>query len=143
METLVNEVLTEIQPDLVNRKIQWIRPPLPSARGDVNLLRQIWVNLINNAVKYSRPRNPAMIEIGCETSATELVYFVKDNGVGFDMEYADKLFGVFNRLHPERDFEGTGVGLANVRRMVQRHGGRTWADAKLDQGATFYFSLPR
>jgi light-regulated signal transduction histidine kinase (bacteriophytochrome) len=109
----------------------------------VNLIRQIWINLINNAVKYSRPRNPAIIEIGSEVQPTELVYFVKDNGVGFEMQYADKLFGVFNRLHPEREFEGTGVGLANVRRIVQRHGGRTWAEAKLDQGATFYFSLPR
>ncbi|HEY9154165.1 MAG TPA: response regulator [Opitutaceae bacterium] len=143
METLVNEVITEIQPDLANRNIQWIRSPLPPARGDVNLLRQIWVNLINNAVKYSRPRNPAIIQISCEANPTELVYFVKDNGVGFEMQYADKLFGVFNRLHPEREFEGTGVGLANVRRIVQRHGGRTWADAKLDEGATFYFSLPR
>jgi len=142
MDTLVNEVLAEIQPDLVERQIEWVLSPLPSAQGDVNLLRQVWVNLISNAVKYSRPRNPARIEIGCERHPAELVYYIKDNGVGFEMQFADKLFGVFNRLHPEREFEGTGVGLANVRRIAQRHGGRTWADAKLDEGATFYFSLP-
>ncbi len=143
MDTLVTETLADIQPDLVNRNIEWTRSPLPPALGDVNLLRQIWVNLLNNAVKYTRPRDPAKIEIGCEVQSTELVYYVKDNGVGFEMQFADKLFGVFNRLHPEREFEGTGVGLANVRRIAQRHGGRTWADARVDEGATFYFSLPR
>jgi len=115
---------------------------LPAAHGDLSTLRQVWVNLISNAVKYSGTRNPATIEISGRTEAEEHIYSVKDNGVGFDMRYAGKLFGVFQRLHAASEFEGTGVGLALVQRIVHRHGGRIWAEAKPDEGATFHFALP-
>ncbi len=142
MDALLQEVLMQIQPDLANRNIVWEIHPLPQVLGDYNLLRQVWVNFIANAVKYSRPRNRAKIEIQAVTKDHEIIFQVRDNGVGFDMAYADKLFGVFQRLHPESEFEGTGIGLANVRRIVQRHGGRTWAEGKMEEGSAFYFSLP-
>ena len=113
---------------------------LPECRGDALLLRQVWANLIGNAFKYSRGRTPARIEIGHESASR--AYFVRDNGAGFDMRYADKLFGAFERLHSEAEFEGTGIGLAIVERIVQRHGGRIWANSVPDEGATFWFTVP-
>jgi signal transduction histidine kinase len=142
MDQLLEQTVSQLQPDLVNRKIRWKLLPLPEVGGDKNLLRQVWTNLVANAVKYTRPRDPAKIEIGAVEQENEIIFYIRDNGVGFSMEYADKLFGVFQRLHSAAEFEGTGIGLANVRRIIQRHGGRTWAESKEGQEATFYFSLP-
>jgi signal transduction histidine kinase len=142
MSDLVKETLGELQPEIQSRNIDWNLSRLPRVRGDRPLLHQVWVNLLSNAIKYTRTREHARIEVAGEQQEKELVFWVKDNGVGFDMQYADKLFGVFQRLHTLQEFEGTGVGLANVRRIVQRHGGRTWAEAQRDQGATIFFSLP-
>jgi len=141
LDALVEETLQALQPETQGRNIVWKRSRLPKARGDTAMLRQVFVNLLANAVKYTRSRDPAEIDIGCQ-DGNELVIFVRDNGVGFDMQFADKLFGVFQRLHRMEDFEGTGIGLANVRRIVARHGGRTWAEGAVNRGATFYFSLP-
>jgi PAS domain S-box-containing protein len=144
MNALVHEALESVKADAEKRRIHWKIGALPEVQADPAMLRQVWINLLANAVKYTRPRDPAEIEIGWEKSANgELLFFVRDNGVGFDMRYADKLFGVFQRLHRADEFEGTGIGLANVSRIVHRHGGRTWAQGKIDAGATFFFSLPK
>jgi signal transduction histidine kinase len=140
---LVESTIASLQRETEGRNIIWKKNALPKLRADPAMLRQVFVNLISNAIKYSQPRNPAQIEIGAKENAKELVIFVRDNGVGFDMQFADKLFGVFQRLHRSDEFEGTGIGLANVRRIIQRHGGHTWAEAIVDHGATFYFSLPK
>jgi two-component system, sensor histidine kinase and response regulator len=142
MDALVNETLRQLQPELITRHIDWNKRSLPAVTGDPDLLRQVWVNLLANAIKYTRPRDPALIEIGSVADHNEIVFHVRDNGVGFNMEYADRLFQVFHRLHADTEFEGTGVGLANVKRIIQRHGGRTWAEARVGEGATIYFSLP-
>jgi len=142
MDELLDETFQELGPELRERHIDWERHAIPDAVGDPQLMKQVWVNLLANAVKYTRPRDPARIEIGADVSSDEVVYYVRDNGVGFNMQYADRLFGVFQRLHADKDFEGTGVGLANVRRIVQRHGGRTWAEGAEGRGATVYFSMP-
>src|SRR5665213_247631 len=141
LDQIVEEVLTEMRPELVNRQIEWHIGPLPSARIDPGLIKQVFANLISNAVKYSRPRDPAEIEIGQEQIEGKTSIFVRDNGVGFNMKYADKLFGVFQRLHRAEDFEGTGVGLATVQRIIHLHGGQIWVNAELDKGATFHFTL--
>lgn len=145
LDELVQRVIHEAHPETTNRNIEWKINALPRVLADPTLLQQVFSNLILNAIKYSGPRDPAEIEIGSMTDGTigEIIIFIRDNGVGFDMKYADKLFGVFQRLHREEDFEGTGIGLANVRRIIARHDGRTWAEGKVDGGATFYFTLPK
>jgi PAS domain S-box-containing protein len=143
MQRTVNEILASLEPDCAGREIRWILGNLPQVQGDCAMLRQVWTNLLANAVKYTRKKQEARIEVGVREEGDELICFVRDNGVGFDMQYADNLFGVFQRMHSPDEFEGTGIGLATVRRIVARHGGRTWAEAAPDKGATFYFSLPR
>ncbi len=142
LNDLVRETMAHLETETRDRHIAWTIPALPSVKGDPAMLKQVLANLLGNAVKYSRQRDPAQIEIG-QTGEEDgqFIFFVRDNGAGFDMKYADKLFGVFQRLHRAEEFEGTGVGLANVRRIIARHGGRVWAEAAPDQGATFYFTL--
>jgi PAS domain S-box-containing protein len=143
LDEVVRESLQELAMDPEVARVTWTIQPLPEVEGERAMLKQVFVNLMGNAWKYSRQRSQPTVEIGTRPSeADEVVVFVRDNGVGFDMQYADKLFGVFQRLHRADEFEGTGIGLASVRRIVERHGGRTWAEAAVDQGATFYFSLP-
>jgi PAS domain S-box-containing protein len=142
MTALAQAVFDEHAALAPGRQLQFKVQPLPPALGDRPLLRQALGNLISNAIKYTRPRAVAEIEIGGRTEGGEGLYYVKDNGVGFDMRYVGKLFGVFQRLHTEAEFEGTGVGLALVQRVIHRHGGRVWAEGKLNEGSTFYFTLP-
>jgi signal transduction histidine kinase len=144
MDELVRSVFDELQCAASQRTLECNVQPIPPARGDRAMIRQVLVNLLSNAVKFTRETNSASIEIGCSgTEAGRNAYYVKDNGAGFDMRYSDKLFGVFQRLHSTTAFEGTGVGLAIVQRVVQRHGGRVWAEGKVDEGATFHFTLPK
>ncbi|AWJ86116.1 ATPase (plasmid) [Azospirillum sp. TSH58] len=143
MNALVAEVRETLAPDTAGRAIEWDIAPLPTVRGDPVMMRLVLQNLLSNAIKYSRGREPARIAVGCEDRPTETLFFVRDNGVGFNQAYEKKLFGVFQRLHRNEEFEGIGIGLANVRRAVDRHGGRTWADGRLDKGAIFYFTLPK
>jgi PAS domain S-box-containing protein len=144
LDPLVLGALADLPEETKGRNIVWDLHPLPSVWADRALLRQVLVNLISNAVKFTGARAEARIEIGCASGgADETVIFVRDNGAGFEQQYAGKLFGVFQRLHGAGQFEGTGIGLANVHRIIQRHGGRTWAEGAVDQGATFYFSIPK
>lgn len=138
---VVEEVVAGFKLETRNRQIEWHIGELPFATCDPGLIRQVFVNLISNAVKYSQLREKATIEIGQTQSGDEPVIYVRDNGIGFDMKYAGKLFGVFQRLHGTETFEGTGVGLATVARIIRKHGGRIWAEAQADQGATFFFTL--
>jgi PAS domain S-box-containing protein len=143
LDQLVKEALHDIRPETEGRNIAWNVGPLPDVYGDRSMLKLVLVNLLSNSVKFTRTRAQAEIEIGCAAdNPGETVIFVKDNGVGFDMQYADKLFGVFQRLHPTEAFEGTGIGLATVQRVIHRHGGRVWAEGVVDRGATFHFSVP-
>jgi len=144
LKQLVDEVVAEIRPDTKGRDIAWKIGALPVCYGDRSMLRLVVVNLVSNAVKFTRMREPAEIEIGCDDrNEEEVEVFVRDNGAGFDMQYVNKLFGVFQRLHLPEQFEGTGIGLATVQRIVHRHGGQVRGEAAVDQGATFYFSLPK
>jgi light-regulated signal transduction histidine kinase (bacteriophytochrome) len=138
---LVRQCLNELRGELEGRRVDLRLGELPDCWGDAALLKQVWMNLLTNAFKYTRTRDPAVIEVGSQRENTETIYFVKDNGVGFDMHFAYKLFAVFQRLHRAEEYEGTGVGLAIAQRIVDRHGGRIWADAAVNQGAAFYFTL--
>jgi light-regulated signal transduction histidine kinase (bacteriophytochrome) len=143
MDQLVREARESLQAELQGRAVTWRSGPLPDVQGDAAMLKTVLVNLLANAIKFTRGQPDAVIEIGHQPAADgSPVFFVKDNGAGFDMRYADKLFGLFQRLHRVDEFEGTGVGLASVRRIIQRHGGQAWAEGAAGRGATFYFSLP-
>ena len=140
---LVRDIISETHAEPERSQIEWLVSPLPKVRGDAAMLHQVWANLISNAVKYTREQEKPRIEIGWQDAAGgEWIFFVRDNGAGFNMKYYQKLFGVFQRLHSQDEFEGTGIGLANVRRIVQRHAGRVWGEGEVGKGAVFYFSLP-
>jgi PAS domain S-box-containing protein len=141
LDQLVSEVMADLKSETEGRHIEWHIQRLPTVQCDPGLVKQVFANLLSNAVKYTRPRSHAVIEVGCTRVNGGHALFVRDNGVGFSMKYVDKLFGVFQRLHRAEDFEGTGVGLATVERIVRKHGGRVWAEAAVDQGAAFYFTL--
>ncbi len=142
LEALAHAVLDDLRTASGSGSLQVTIGHLPSVRGDRAMMRQVFANLLSNAIKFSRIRDVPRIEVGGSVTGNEAVYFVKDNGAGFDMQYADKLFGVFQRLHTVEEFEGTGIGLAIVKRIITRHGGRVWAEGKVNEGATFYFALP-
>jgi light-regulated signal transduction histidine kinase (bacteriophytochrome) len=142
MNRSLQESLTTLKDSYAGRNIEWAIGELPPVRGDFALLRQVWANLLGNAVKFTRQREAARIEVSAREENGEVIFAVADNGVGFDMRYADKLFGVFQRLHSLEEFEGTGIGLAIVQRIINRHGGRVWTEAEVNRGATFYFALP-
>jgi light-regulated signal transduction histidine kinase (bacteriophytochrome) len=142
MNRVLHEALTLVQADCAGRDIEWVISELPLVGGDFALLRQVWANLLQNAVKYTRIRERARIEVSSTQQAGEIIFRVTDNGAGFNMQYADKLFGVFHRLHSQEEFEGSGIGLATVQRIISRHSGRVWAEAEPERGARFYFTLP-
>jgi PAS domain S-box-containing protein len=142
VHAVVREAITATQPDKGKRHVEFIVGEFPTAKGDAAMLLQVFVNLLSNAVKFTATREVARIEVGCDTTQMPPVFHVRDNGVGFDMKYSNKLFGVFERLHAREAFDGTGIGLATVQKIVQRHGGSVWADAAVDRGASFYFTLP-
>ena len=143
MGQLATEVCAELKQAAPNRNIECTIQELADSRGDKDTLRLVWTNLLSNAIKYTGPRERAAIEVGSKDEKESIVYYVKDNGVGFDMKDVNKLFNVFERLHSVEEFEGTGMGLANVKRIVERHGGTVWAEGKVGEGATFYFALPK
>ena len=149
MRKMVDDAIESLDAECFGRTVKWDIKPLPEVKGDARLLRQVWVNLLSNALKYTRSREVAQIEVGhtvddsgTDSGGRKLTFYVRDNGVGFDMQYVSKLFGVFQRLHRSDDFEGTGIGLANVQRIIHRHGGRVWAEGAVDSGAAFLFSIP-
>jgi light-regulated signal transduction histidine kinase (bacteriophytochrome) len=141
LSSLLEEAIRDLEPEMAGREIEWRIGKLPFVECDPALVKQVFANLLSNALKFTRPRERAVIEAGETTQDGRAVIFVRDNGVGFSMKYVDKLFGVFQRLHRPEDFEGTGIGLATVQRIVHKHGGRVWAEGELNKGATFYFTL--
>lgn len=143
LDQMVGDVVKELAREAKGREIEWNKAPLPAVVGDANLLRLVIFNLIANAVKFTQTRSLAKIEIGALDEADEIIIYVRDNGAGFDGSYVNKLFGIFQRLHGAEEFEGAGVGLASVQRIIVRHGGRVWAEGAVDVGATFWFSLPK
>jgi light-regulated signal transduction histidine kinase (bacteriophytochrome) len=143
MQSIVDSVFEELMSPEDKKRIDLKLEAVPPAMGDAALIRQVWINLLANAIKFTSRKKRAVIEVGGTQEAGELVYYVRDNGAGFEMDYVDKLFNVFQRLHGDSDFEGTGVGLAIVKRVIHRHGGRVWAQGKVDEGATFHFTLPQ
>ncbi len=140
---LIDQVREELAPDVKDRVIQWKIDELPRVYMDKALFKQVWTNLISNAIKYTRDRNPALISIGCKVQGDDFEFHIQDNGAGFDMRHADKLFGIFQRLHLRDEFEGTGIGLANVQRIISRHGGKIWGKGEVGVGASFFFTVPR
>jgi light-regulated signal transduction histidine kinase (bacteriophytochrome) len=142
MHSMAKSVFQELITGRDSQKIEFQLLDIPKAFGDLSMIRQVWINIISNAIKFSSLREKQIIEIGSRQEGNECIYYVKDNGVGFDMSYNSKLFSVFQRLHSLKDFEGTGVGLAIVQRIIHRQNGRVWAEGKVDEGATFYFSIP-
>ena len=143
LQDIVRQAQNDLAPEALGRKIDWRIQPLPTVQADPTLLRQVFVALLGNALKFTRARSPAEIEIGAREEPERWVIHIRDNGVGFDQKFVGRLFGIFQRLHSEREFEGTGSGLALVRRIIARHGGETWAGGRLNEGATFFFSLPK
>ena len=143
MNSLIHEIVEKFYFEIQNRKIEWEILNLPTVNADYTMIKQVWINLIDNALKYSRNNEITKIRIGYSDEKDYYKFFIQDNGVGFDMKYAGKLFGLFQRLHSQTEFEGTGIGLANVQRIIHKHQGRIWADAELNKGATFYYTLPK
>jgi light-regulated signal transduction histidine kinase (bacteriophytochrome) len=142
LNPIVDEVISLLQPECAGREVKWLIAPLPAVDCDPTLIRQVFQNLLSNALKYSSGRSTSLIEVGSSQLPDKPpVIFVRDNGAGFDMRFAKKLFGIFQRLHTDAEFAGTGVGLATVHRIIQKHGGTIWAEAKVDHGATFFFTL--
>jgi light-regulated signal transduction histidine kinase (bacteriophytochrome) len=143
LNSVIAEVIALLEPEVAGRQVEWRISDLPAADCDPILVKQIFQNLLANALKFTRPRTQSVIEVSCREKDEDgqTVFMVRDNGVGFAMKYVDKLFGVFQRLHKAEEFEGTGIGLATVQRIVQKHGGRVWAEGQLDKGAAFYFTL--
>jgi light-regulated signal transduction histidine kinase (bacteriophytochrome) len=141
LNSLVEDVISLLQPEAEGRAVDWKIAKLPSAQCDPILIKQVFQNLVANALKFTRPRERAVIEISHRQENGQIAILIGDNGVGFNMKYTDKLFGVFQRLHRAEEFEGTGIGLATVKRIIHKHGGRVWAESELDKGATFYFTL--
>ena len=143
LHDIVRQAQNDLGPEILGRKINWRIQSLPTVNADPTLLRQVFVSLLGNALKFTRPRETAEIQIGAREESQRWVIHVRDNGVGFDQKFVGRLFGIFQRLHTEREFEGTGSGLALVRKIITRHGGETWADGRLNEGATFFLSWPK
>jgi signal transduction histidine kinase len=141
VDQVFQQAMADLPPGSDKRDIEWRVGALPEVDCDPGLLKLVFINLLSNAVKFTRPRQPAVIEVGTRQVDRTTIFFIRDNGVGFDLKYADKLFGVFQRLHPQEDFEGTGIGLATAQRIIHRHGGRIWAESELGRGTVFFFTL--